>query len=160
MLRLAKDTGLGVNLGILAGEEAVYAAKVDSDLHLLSSAWIGKPVSLMGSALGKALMAWRNEEEIRALLEKNPIPQVTGKTQTNVEAYLVNLETVRREGFARDAEEVTPGVSCIAMAIRDGQKKVIAALSCSAVTSAFAGDSDAMYRKKLSEAVRELEKQM
>jgi DNA-binding IclR family transcriptional regulator len=160
MRRLSLDTGLGVNLGLLVGGEAVYAAKVDSDSHLLSTAWIGKPLSLMGSSLGKALMAWREEEEIRELLSKNPLPQVTERTQTDADAYLAGLEKVRREGIAWDNEEVTPGVSCLAAAVRDGQRRVIAAVSCSAATYVFTDKNIPHFMKKLLEAVRDIERRM
>ena len=160
MRQFSVDTGLGCNLGLIVGDEAIYGAKVASDQHLLSKAWLGKPLSLLGSSLGKILMAWRPEAEVRYLLEKNPLIQKTENTRTDREAYIASLEGIRSEGLAWDREEVTPGVTCFAAPVRNGLGQVLAAVSCSAATPVFEEEKIPWFREKLLQTVAEIEKRL
>ncbi len=160
MRQFSWETGLGSNLGLIVGDEAIYGAKVEAEQHLLSKAWLGKPLSLMGSSLGKILMAWRPEKEILFLLRQNPPCQTTPNTQADIRQYIASLETVRREGLAWDREEVTPGVTCFAIPILDSEGKVCAAISASAATPAFVEEKIPLFREKLFRAAREIEKRL
>jgi DNA-binding IclR family transcriptional regulator len=160
MRQFSWATSLGSNLGLIVGDEAIYGAKVDSEQHLLTKAWLGKPLSLMGSSLGKVLMAWRPEEEIRYLLKQNPLYQKTPNTFDDVDAYLESLSTVRAEGLAWDREEVTPGVTCFAMPVRDSRGTVLASVSCSAATSVFIEERIPWFREKLAQSIAEIEKRL
>ncbi|MDR1827126.1 MAG: IclR family transcriptional regulator [Methylobacteriaceae bacterium] len=158
--RLNTETGLGVNLGIISKGEAVYAVKIGSDKNALSTAWVGKPLSLMGSSLGKCLMAWREKDEILELLARNPLSQVAPRTITDVESYLVELEHVRREGIAEDIEESVPGVRCFGAPVFNGQKEVIGAVSCSASVEVFNDQNIPFFKEKLLETVRAIEENL
>jgi DNA-binding IclR family transcriptional regulator len=60
---------------------------------------------------------------------------LSGQTRnsiTDVPRLERELEEVRRQGFARDNEELELGVRCIAAAIRDDAGRIVAGLSISA----------------------------
>ena len=160
MRQFSWETGLGSNLGLIVDDEAIYGAKIDAEQHLLSTAWLGKSLSLMGSSLGKILMAWRPEKEILFLLEQNPLCQKTVNTETDVRNYIASLAQVRQERIAWDREEVTPGVTCFALPILNSQGNICAAISASAETSVFTEDSIPLFHEKLSLAADAIEKRL
>ena len=63
-----------------------------------------------------------------------PARQACAHTITRTEDLLSELRTIRRQGYAVDAEEYCLGLYCIAMPIRDYTEKIIAAVSVSTPT--------------------------
>ena len=72
MGRLSRATGEAVNLGILddRDQRVVYIHKYDSVFNLSMKSTLGLRNPLHSTSLGKALLAWRNDEEISDRLAK------------------------------------------------------------------------------------------
>ena len=60
------------------------------------------------------------------------LPRFTPNTLADLSDLMLELECVRRDGFAFDNEEAEEGVSCIAAGIRDDEGRLVAGLSVSA----------------------------
>ena len=80
------------------------------------------------------------------------LEQLTPQTITSVPEMLVELERVRRQGYAVDNEEFAIGLRCVARPLRDLDDKVIAALSVSMPTPRYSRAAAANARKALAEA--------
>ena len=117
---------------MLDGAEAVYIQQVESRQMLRMFTQLGARVPLHCTGVGKVLLAWRSEEEVRQLLGPEPLAAFTPHTLTRVDAVLQELERVRRLGYAVDREEREIGVRCLAAPVRDATGRVVAALSLSA----------------------------
>ncbi|ACY49043.1 IclR family transcriptional regulator [Rhodothermus marinus] len=132
MQRLVARINETVNLAVLDGAEAVYIQQVESRQMLRMFTQLGARVPLHCTGVGKVLLAWRSEEEVRQLLGPEPLVAFTPHTLTRVDAVLQELERVRRLGYAVDREEREIGVRCLAAPVRDATGRVVAALSLSA----------------------------
>ena len=76
-----------------------------------------------------------SDDEVRGLLNgRETLTAYTAHTITRTEDLLSELRTIRRQGYAVDAEEYCLGLYCIAMPIRDYTEKIIAAVSVSTPT--------------------------
>jgi DNA-binding IclR family transcriptional regulator len=64
-------------------------------------------------ALGKALLASLDDAQVTALLPAS-LPAYTPRTLTRLPQLLKQLAEVRSTGIARDAEEVSAGLHCLA----------------------------------------------
>jgi DNA-binding IclR family transcriptional regulator len=60
------------------------------------------------------------------------LPRLTENTLTDPELLSVELEKIRRQGYAFDNEEAEKGVSCIGAGIYNDEARLVAGLSVSA----------------------------
>ena len=106
-------------LGILEGANVAYVAKVDSPSPIRLISDVGKVFPVYCTAIGKAILSECSREEVEELLPET-FPAYTAHTLKNVDEFWNQLTEVRRTGFARDFEEITDGVTCIAVPIHIG----------------------------------------
>jgi len=106
-------------------------------------------------SLGKAMLAWLPEDEVRRILGKT-LKRYTPKTITDVGALVESLRVVRRTGYALDREEYLPGVICIGAPIRDHSGAVVGSISASTPTMRASEDHLALMRSEVTAAARAL----
>ncbi len=149
-------TGETVHLAALQGDsvvtlavrEARHAVRVDTGR-------IGKVEAPHATSVGKAILAWLPEDEMRRILGPG-MKRFTDQTITEFPAFLESLRVVRRNGFAIDREEFLPGVICVGAAIRDQAGTVIGAISASTPTMRATEEHIALMRDEIGAATRAL----
>jgi IclR family transcriptional regulator, acetate operon repressor len=139
-----------VNLGMLEGERVIYLEIVESHRAMRLAARRGDRDPIHSSALGKAIAAWMPAERVRAILASGGMPPMTGRTLTDPEAYLAQLELVRERGYAVDDGEHDADGRCVAVPVAVGN--LPAALSVSAPASRLG----ASQVEQVARALREL----
>lgn len=119
-------------LGIQSRNMVFYIAKKDSPqlIRLMSS--VGKQLPLYCTGLGRALLAYKSEEEIRSLFPE-VLTAYTPHTIATINDLLKELELTRQRGYAVEHEETNLMVNCIAVSL-DYNNAPIAALSISIPT--------------------------
>ncbi len=94
-------------------------------------------IPLYSTAIGKVLLAWRDRDEVKQILEGVEYKRSTERTITSTEALLPVLDQVREQGYGEDNEEQEEGLRCIAVPVFDRFGVVIAGLSISFPTLRF-----------------------
>ena len=128
---LAQKTGETVHVGVLHGAEAVCVQAVEGTRLVRMHAFVGKRTPAHASALGKTMLAWRAEAEVRALLEGRVLQSFTPNTITDVDSLVANLHATHARGYALDEEEIELGLRCIGAPIFDRAGRASAALAVS-----------------------------
>jgi len=131
MVDLALKVQETVHLAVLSGAEIVYIDKVDSPRPLGIMSKIGQRAPLYCTALGKVLLAFQHEQEIKRIIRQLRLIPMTSNTIITPKRLLEELRTVRRQGYALDNREIEDDVECIGAPILDHRGNVIAALSVS-----------------------------
>jgi IclR family acetate operon transcriptional repressor len=123
-----------VNLGVLDGLDVVYVEIIESRRSLRMQAQLGGRDPVYSTALGKAILALKPEDDWPAHLPKDfaPRTEYTVLSRTKLRQALVE---VRECGFALDDEENEEGARCIAAPIVNHLGQVLAAVSLSAPAS-------------------------
>jgi len=103
------------------------------------------------TSVGKALVAWLSEAEVKALLKEHGMRRRTSKTIVVCARYLHELARVREQGYAVDDEENNYGVRCVAAPIFDSLNRVVASVGVSGTTT----QNDADHLPKVAELVKE-----
>jgi DNA-binding IclR family transcriptional regulator len=129
---LRDETRETVHMGILDHMWVVYLEKLQG-LHAVGimSSRIGSRSPAYCTAIGKALIAYKDVEAVRSYYQQAGLKVFTPNTLKTVEELLAELERVREQGFALDLEEHEPDVLCIGAPIFNGQGNVCAAISIS-----------------------------
>jgi len=130
---LSRECNETVNLGILDGTDVVYSARHESRHTLRAGARLGARWPAHVTALGKVCLAdFTDDEVLRLYRGAKKLRKLTPNSITSVRSLLAELAVVRREGIARDNEENSLSVYCIAVPVRGPSGRVLAALSISA----------------------------
>jgi len=128
---LAEETGELVNLLVEKNGMGIYLYQAKGDDAVELDTYVGKRVRLHCTALGKAMLGFRPEDEVRDILEERGMPELTPETITEPDAFLAELEDVRDRGFAIDDGERLTGLQCVAAPVTDDEDRSIAAISVS-----------------------------
>jgi IclR family transcriptional regulator, acetate operon repressor len=128
--RLGRVTGETINLGVAGGNVVEQIAQVDCGYLIGGTNWIGRPVPLHASGLGKVLLAYG-----AAKLPAGELEQCTDKTITSEAALRADLAAVRARGYAITDEELERGLIAFAAPVFRYDGAVVAAMSVSAPTT-------------------------
>lgn len=133
MQDLARSTRETVLLATLDRHEVIYIDRVEGMHPAVRLAGVrpGSRVPAHCTAVGKALLAYRDLEEVRKLMAASTFRRFTPATITDIESLEQELVKVRRRGVAFDREEVLPGVACMAAPVMDRYGSVVAGVSLS-----------------------------
>lgn len=137
MLELRDQYGETVNLGHLQLDKITYIEVVPSEYALRLHERPGATVCLHASALGKAILAFSDEEVARGLIEGRELQMFTRNTITDPDEFMTELKRVRERGYAFDRGETSLLATCIAAPILNASGTALAAISISGPTSRF-----------------------
>ena len=127
---LQSRTGAVATLGILDGERGIYIDKIEpSGFVIRLHSEVGKSFPLHCTAMGKVLLAHSDAATINKV-SRRKLESYTENTITDGKALREELESVVRDGYAVDREEITRGLVCVAAPIFGVGGNVSAAISC------------------------------
>lgn len=154
---LSRATGESVNLGIMDEREqrVAYIHSYNSVYNLSMQSPLGRRNPLHSTSLGKALLAWRDDDEIRERLSKMDLPKQAPNTVTDRDALMKQLHRFREIGYAEEIEESEAGVRCMAVPILNHLGRSVAAMSISFPLFRFDEARKSEYVALLTDAGRE-----
>lgn len=142
---------------VLDGAMVVYLSKWECNQAVRMVSSIGKRVPAHATAIGKALLCGKTDEEVRALYAGQPLLQLTPHTLSSLDELLRQLHEVRATGFAHEREESTPGVECLAVPVRDRAGRVKAGISLSIPLQRIGEKDPAFLQQQLLKAQNQLQ---
>lgn len=108
-----------VQLAVLTGRDVMYLSRHTGRSPLVLTARVGDRFPASITAVGNALLAELDDDEVRALYAgEEPLPRWTGRSTRTVEALLSKLRRTRERGYALDAGETNPDVCGLAVPVR------------------------------------------
>lgn len=158
---LAKSLNMSIYLGKMDGTDLVMTQVLHEPYQLTAEDEVGNRVKLHLSALGKVILAYLNNEELKTVLSELSLAPATENTFQDSQLFRYHLKAIRSDGYAFDDEERIIGIRCIAVPVfRNG--KIIAALALAAPASDITGSNINTLAKKLhagsEDVTAELEK--
>jgi DNA-binding IclR family transcriptional regulator len=133
--RLVRKLGQTANLAVLTNDRVMYLDCQTPSHSVALSVSPGLTMPVHATSLGKVLLAYLPPAELDAVLERIDYAALTPNTVTSASALGVELDNVRRRGFAIDHGELKPDVSCVAAPVRDSSGRARAAISITAPTA-------------------------
>jgi DNA-binding IclR family transcriptional regulator len=129
--KLWEATGETVNLAILDGLQILYLDVIESSHTFRFASQIGARRPLHCTALGKAMLAYMPENELKELLPSLRFERLTQHTFTQPAKFRKELSRTRLQGYALDDEEAVLGARCIAAPVFDVGGRVLGGISVS-----------------------------
>lgn len=121
--------GLLTHLAVYRGGAVVYIDRVDSPDSLARYVPIGMKAPAHATSLGKALLAYAPDEEVRAFLSRCALTEFTPMTISDAETLRHELDVTRERGYALDRGESQIDRYCLAAPIFDYTEQAVAAVS-------------------------------
>lgn len=157
---ISEQTNEALHLGALDDDAIIYIHKIDSNYNLRMQSRIGRRNPLYSTAIGKVLLAEREETFIRDTLSSVDFVKHTERTVENTDQLLSELIIVKEQHFAEDNQEQEPGLRCIAAPIYDRFGSVIAGISISLPTIRFDEERIPYYIDLLHQAGKNISSQL
>lgn len=111
--KLVAETGLTANICVLEANSVVLVDRVESAAFIRPEVAIGTAFPVNGSAIGKVLLAHLPDARVWEMIDRYGLPQSARKTITSKTRFLAELETVRKQGYAINDEEIADGIRSV-----------------------------------------------
>lgn len=131
---LSEEIGEMCSLGISTGGEVVYIASAEPRQQRTLTFRAGRRAPLHCTSSGKLFLAELDPASLAAFLALGQRPAFTSHTVTDAKQLGSEIERARRLGFAVTNQEFVLHIVGAAVPVRDGQGRMIAALSVAAPT--------------------------
>lgn len=135
--QLSHATGETVNLAVLNHGRVLCVDKVESDRPFRFPSEVGLSLPAHATSAGKVLLSSLNDKELARLVEQAGLPSYTPQTITKLDDLKIELDMVRRRGYALDDEELELGLRCVSAPCYDHAGKLVASLSVPAPAARF-----------------------
>ncbi len=158
--QLARETGETAHLAVPTSEGATF---LDHELgpHPIGvTTRCGQSEPYHCTAIGKALMAGMERDEMRDIIGPVRLKAFTENTLTRIDDLVKECATIAEEGLAYDREEYRTGMLCMAAPIYDFRDRVIAALGVSAPANRAPADAQAPIATAVRDCARTLSAEM
>ncbi|MEO6880590.1 MAG: IclR family transcriptional regulator [Mycobacteriaceae bacterium] len=127
---LVDRTGLNAHLSVLHGREVVYLVeeRAVGRARLITDVGVRLPAHLTAS--GRAMLAALPGAQVRALFpDASALAQRNGRGPASLAALRRCLVATRRDGYATEDGEVTPGFASLAVAVLDHTAHPVASVA-------------------------------
>ncbi|MFD4836982.1 IclR family transcriptional regulator [Achromobacter sp. NPDC058515] len=135
LTKLVGALGETCNLTAPDGDQVVYMERVETSEPLRLFFAVGSHVPMHCTASGKLFLASMNRLERSRVLARLPLTRNTPRTLTDPAKLEAELERLAVRGIGIDNEEFVRGMSAVAVPVRDGEDRVVAAVACHAPTA-------------------------
>ena len=147
--QLAKTAQRIVRVAIWDGDSMVITSDAHPRPRAVLPHQFGPRVHAYCSAIGKAVLAFMEEDLVKSYLQRTELVAFTDATITDPEKLYAELETIRRRGYAIDRQEAVQGLICIGAPVFHRDGKVAGSISLS-------GSAQRMDAAKIEELSEEL----
>ncbi|MEK4425774.1 IclR family transcriptional regulator [Solibacillus sp. FSL K6-1523] len=133
--KLVEEINETIHLCIEEKEEVVYIEKIESNQTIRMYSRIGSRAPMYCTGVGKMMLSDKSDSELTNIANRIHYTKKTNNTILNTEDLMLEINTIRKQGFALDNIENEEGIRCIAAPIYDFSGKIIASFSISGPSS-------------------------
>jgi IclR family pca regulon transcriptional regulator len=134
---LRDETNLSVHLSVLEGHEIVYIYRAHSYLSLITNIAVGTRYISYTTAMGRVLLANKNEQEIRKIFDNFEIEQTSSFKGQTLSGLVQRAVEDRMKPYVIQKSAFFVGEAALAAPIMNKDGSVIAAINLSGPESYF-----------------------
>ncbi|APX14021.1 HTH-type transcriptional regulator BhcR [Tateyamaria omphalii] len=153
---LMERTGETANLGIEKGGMVLFLNQVETHESIRAFFPPGTLSDMHASGIGKALLAFMDEDRFGRWLRGRSFETFTAHTLVAPDALVQELHRTRVRGYAIDAEEKNLGMRCIAAPVFDMYGEAVAGISVSGPATRMGSDVTDRISRSVVDAASEL----
>lgn len=131
---LSESLGETIHLAQLEAGQVLYVDKRNARRPVDMYSQAGKVGPAYCTGVGKAMLAYLPEPDLKLALDQQSYHRFTPETFTNSDALRPVLAEIAERGFALDREEHEPGIICVAVPVLTTTNAAIGAISVTSTT--------------------------
>lgn len=158
--KLVEHHGETVHLVTMDAGQVVYVDKVESLQSVRMVSRVGSRLPAHCTGVGKALLSFMPEEDVKRIISKWGMARFTANTITTWEQMVEEMTQIRTEGVSYDREEIEEGLRCVAAPIIGYGNQPVGALSVSGPAWRMTDEKMSDIARSLKEIVSEISLQM
>ncbi len=135
MEALVADVNESSSISVLDDLDVVYVVRVPTRRIMSITLAVGTRLPAYATSMGRVLLADLPDAELEERLSRVAPLALTARTVKDAAALRTILETVRRQGYAAVDQELEEGLRSLALPIRGGGGRAVAALNVSVHSS-------------------------
>lgn len=120
---LARSTGEVGTIGYQENGQRVLVYRTEPFEGVSDNAPTGEFTRMHWTAVGKALLSQRTDDEIREIVDRFGLPRATENTITDLNELLEEIDQIRTQGYSVEDEERVKGVKSIAVPINNVENR-------------------------------------
>lgn len=132
--QINRKYGETVHCAVPQNTSVIYVDKVEAVSSIYISTQIGTQNALHCTGVGKCVLAYLPPYEQERVLS-SPLQAMTDNTITTPQQLRECIQQVRKNGYATDNEEISVGLSCVAVPVFSAAETVSCAISVSGMTA-------------------------
>ena len=163
LIEVSKDITETVHIAILRNNRTYYIDKVESPRGLRINTTIGTFNPAYASSLGKVLLAFTYQDLDVLFSTENfnhKLESFTVNTITDPKKLIEELNTVRRQGYAVDNEEIEIGLICVAVPVFNQNNEIVASINAAGPANRFKEEELGNYVKILQSGAEAIKKRI
>lgn len=131
--QFAREIGKTVFFGVRSDHEVVYICKAEPENPIITTATVGTKNPMYCTSLGKAILAFSDEETKQQVIGRIHFRKKTERTIMSAESLCLELSRVREKGYALDEREMEEHMECVGAPVFSSDGNVMGALSVSSL---------------------------
>lgn len=135
------------SIAVLDGDDVAYVVRVPTQRIMTVTIAVGTRFPAYATSMGRVLLASLPGPELAAYLDRVRLEPLTKRTVTDPAVLRTILAEIGAQGYALVDQELEDGLRSVAVPIRDGNGRVVAALNMS--THASRATLDFLRRRVL-----------
>jgi len=117
---------------------------------------VGKEMPFYCTASAKVLLAYQRSEEIKRIINMNPLKKYTPNTITEPRKLMIHLLDIKNKGFAICDEEIEEGIKAIAAPIKNINGKTIASITITGLAKRMSSSNMERLVKIVTNSAQEI----
>lgn len=155
--QLAEKSGEMALFTVEEQDQGVCLYKAQGEEAVQTELYVGYRNSLYHTAVGKAILACRSEEEVEQYVEETDFEPLTEGTITDAGTLREELNEIQETGFAYNRQETISGLTGVGAAIRNQDGSVYGAMGVIGPASRMSEDRLEEVSEMLRQAVNVVE---
>lgn len=131
----ARLVGKTIFFGVRSGHEVVYISKFEPENPIITTATVGTKNPMYCTSLGKAILAFSDEETRMRVISKIKFRAKTERTICTAKELEEELKRVRDKGYSQDYREMEDHMVCVGAPVWGADGSVVGAISLSSLYS-------------------------
>ena len=154
--RLSKELGQTIHLAQLDNGQVLYVDKRDAQRPIEMFSQAGKVGPGYCTGVGKAMLAYLDDESKQKALAKQSFYAYTEHTLADIDALTAELAEIKQTGISFDREEHEPNIICVAVPILADSGRVLGGLSITSSTNRTSIEQLKEFAPKMKETASEI----
>ncbi len=138
LMELSRKRKETVNLAVLDGWRLIYVERIKTHQIVNINLHVGSRLELYNTAMGRVLAAFQSKDWLSSYLRYlKQLPEAKEYWKDNGKKLSKILEEVKKNDFAINNEELTPGLRSVAAPVRNREGHIVGAVNIAVSSSLY-----------------------